>query len=178
MGPLSQRWVSLNLAGIAQTITRIVAVGVRSVVIGGRPTSFNRAHVAAFSAVLAARNCSGIFIRAGRIGAGAKDVAAADPKLSIVSGCSIFSTRVTSNDRAACMAGTEGDEQQRTDRRRDGTTTHRNWQLTFRKIIGDPFLTIVMNRSYSGGSAFDCASNSASSFASCASAAASSLRIH
>ncbi|QYA17564.1 restriction endonuclease [Rhizobium sp. AB2/73] len=46
----------------------------------------NRAHVVAFSAVLAARNCSGIFIHTGRTGAGAKDIAAADPNLTIVSG--------------------------------------------------------------------------------------------
>lgn len=46
----------------------------------------NRAHVAAFSAVLAARNCSGIFIHTGRTGAGTKNVAVTDPNLTIVSG--------------------------------------------------------------------------------------------
>ncbi|CUX72177.1 MULTISPECIES: restriction endonuclease [Agrobacterium] len=46
----------------------------------------NRAHVAAFSAVLAAKRCSGIFIHTGRTGAGAKELAGLDRNLTIVSG--------------------------------------------------------------------------------------------
>lgn len=46
----------------------------------------NRKHIAAFSAVLAAKNCSGIFIHTGRTGAGAKELAGLDPKLTIISG--------------------------------------------------------------------------------------------
>ncbi|MBB3948422.1 restriction system protein [Rhizobium skierniewicense] len=46
----------------------------------------NRQHIADFSALIAARNCKGIFIHTGRTGAGAKDLVLQDHRLTILSG--------------------------------------------------------------------------------------------
>ncbi|WP_236761736.1 restriction endonuclease [Agrobacterium tumefaciens] len=46
----------------------------------------NRQHIAAFSAVIAARNCKGYFIHTGKTGAGAKELASQDPRMIILSG--------------------------------------------------------------------------------------------
>ncbi|MDH0873368.1 restriction endonuclease [Agrobacterium pusense] len=46
----------------------------------------NRQHIAAFSAVIAAKNCKGYFIHTGKTGAGAKELASQDPRMIILSG--------------------------------------------------------------------------------------------
>ncbi|WP_230941043.1 restriction endonuclease [Xanthomonas translucens] len=46
----------------------------------------NRAHIVAFAQLLETRGCRGIFIHTGRTGAGTRELAAANPNLTIISG--------------------------------------------------------------------------------------------
>ncbi|MCT8308744.1 restriction endonuclease (plasmid) [Xanthomonas translucens pv. translucens] len=64
----------------------------------------NRAHIIAFAQLLETRGCRGIFIHTGRTGAGTRELAAANPNLTIISGQRLLDL-LNSGGAAKALAG-------------------------------------------------------------------------